>query len=104
MLFRSLRRPKHKASLSAVWVPNDQLTLTSTILYVGSWMDRDRFFLMPAFATSPYVLVSLAGNYVVNKNLTAFARIDNLFDHRYQNPIGFERPGFGAFGGIRVTN
>jgi len=100
-----LRRPKHKASLSAVWAPTEQLTLTSTVLYVGSWMDMDRFFLMPApFATQPYTLVNLAGNYVVNKNLTAFARIDNLFDHRYQNPIGFERPGLGVFGGIRVTN
>jgi vitamin B12 transporter len=100
-----LRRPKHKASISAVWTPNDQLTLTSTVLYVSSWNDIDRFGMAPApFATQPYTLVNLAGNYVVNKNLTAFARIDNLFNHHYQNPVGFERPGFGAFGGIRMTN
>jgi vitamin B12 transporter len=32
-----------------------------------------------------------------------FGRIDNLFDERYQDPIGFERPGFGIFGGVRLT-
>jgi vitamin B12 transporter len=47
-------------------------------------------------------VVNLAGNYKVNGNVTAFARIDNLFNEHYQNPLGFERPGFGIFGGIRV--
>jgi len=99
------RRPKHKASVNVAWTPTDPLTLSATVLYVGSWMDVDRFGTAPApFPTQPYTLVNLAGNYAVNKNLTAFARIDNLFDHRYQNPIGFERPGLGVFGGIRVTN
>ena len=33
-----------------------------------------------------------------------FGRIDNLLNERYQNPTGFDRPGFGIFGGIRVAN
>ena len=99
------RRPKHKTSVNVVWNPIDPLTLSATVLYVGSWQDVDRFGTAAApFATQPYTLVNLAGNYVINKNLTAFARIDNLFNHRYQDPIGFDRPGFGAFGGLRVTN
>jgi len=35
--------------------------------------------------------------------LTAFARVDNLFDRRYEDPTGFQRPGLGVFVGLRVT-
>jgi hypothetical protein len=26
-----------------------------------------------------------------------------VFDERYENPTGFQRPGFGAFAGLRVN-
>lgn len=98
------RRPKDKASVSAVWQPTDQLTLSATALWVSGWYDFDRFGLVfPAFKTSPYRLVNFAANYKINENVTVFGRIDNLFDERYQDPIGFERPDFGIFGGIRLT-
>jgi vitamin B12 transporter len=35
--------------------------------------------------------------------VTAFARVDNLTDRRYQNPIGFLHQGIGVFGGIKVA-
>ena len=35
--------------------------------------------------------------------LTAYARIDNLFERHYQDPLGFLRPGFGIFAGVRMT-
>ena len=34
---------------------------------------------------------------------SVFGRIDNLFDKRWENPIGFLVPGFGAYGGIKVA-
>jgi vitamin B12 transporter len=40
----------------------------------------------------------------VNPYTTVFGRIDNLFNEHYQNLTGFERPGFGIYGGIRVAN
>jgi vitamin B12 transporter len=40
----------------------------------------------------------------VNEYTTVFGRIDNLLNERYQNPTGFDRPGFGIFGGVRVAN
>lgn len=99
-----LRRPKDKASVTATWNPTDPLTLSATVLYVGSWLDIDRFGTAPApFAADQYTLVNLAADYDINRNVSVFGRIDNLFDHRYQNPIGFERPGFGVFAGIRGT-
>lgn len=98
------RRPQDKASVSAIWNPAAPLTLSATVLYVGSWLDVDRFGNAPApFPTKPYTLVNLAGSYEVNPHLSVFGRIDNLFDKGYQDPIGFERPGIGAFAGIRGT-
>jgi vitamin B12 transporter len=98
------RRPKDKTSVSVVWQATDQLTLTATALWVSGWYDFDRFGLVfPAFLTTSYNLVNLAANYKVNENLTVFGRIDNLLDKRYQDPIGFERPGFGVYAGIRLT-
>jgi vitamin B12 transporter len=55
--------------------------------------------------TSPgYAVLNMAANYTVNQYTTVFGRIDNLLNERYQNPTGFDRPGFGIFGGIRVAN
>jgi vitamin B12 transporter len=98
-----LRRPRNKASLTATWMPMDALSLSSTVLYVSDWLDIDRSTF--ATITQPgYTVVNLAANYTINDNAAAFARIDNLFDKRYQNPNGFDRPGFGIFAGIRLAN
>jgi len=103
-----LRRPKNKASLTANWQATDRLSFSSTLLYVGSWWDITRqaeppsglnlLTKAPAFTT-----VNLAANYALSDAVTAFARIDNLFNKQYEDPIGYMRPGFGAYAGIRLT-
>jgi vitamin B12 transporter len=50
-----------------------------------------------------YALVNLAALYDLGSGLTAYARIDNLFDRRYQNPIGFLQPGVGVYAGVRFA-
>src|SRR5581483_8315240 len=100
-----VRRPKHKISATAIWNPIDPLTLTGTVLHVSSWYDFDRFGLTPTpFETSPYTVVNIAANYTINPNLKAFARVDNLFNEHYQNPIGFLRPGIGFYAGLLMNN
>lgn len=100
-----LRRPRHKASMTGNWNPMRDLTLSGTVLYTGTWMDNDRFFSSPtSFQTSPYTLVNLAGSYKLSETTTLFARVDNLFDVRYQDPTGFLRPGLGVFAGVRLTS
>jgi hypothetical protein len=49
-------------------------------------------------------VVNVAANYAVNQCTNVFGRIDNLFTEQYQNPSGFDRPGIGIFGGIRISN
>ena len=97
------RRPRHKYSLTTIWEPVDGLTLSSTVLYVGRWMDIDRatFVLTEG---GPYVTVNLAANYAVNKQATVFARVDNLFNQRYENPLGWLQPGLAVYGGLRLMS
>lgn len=103
-----LRRPKNKASLTANWQATDRLSLSSTLLYVGSWWDITRQ-LEPPYGLNLYVkapgftTVNLAANYALRDNVTLFARIDNLFNAQYEDPLGFMRPGFGAYAGLRFT-
>jgi vitamin B12 transporter len=102
------RRPKNKASLTATWLAMDKLSVSSTLLYVGSWYDITRQAMPPdgfnEYVKAPgYTTVNLAANYALRDDLTVFGRINDLFDARYEDPLGFMRPGFGIFGGIKVT-
>jgi vitamin B12 transporter len=101
-----LRRPAHKVSGTAVWTPMDNLSISAQVVHVSSWVDvnRDTAVFIPRLDAPAYTAVNLAANYDVTKNLTVFAHADNLFNERYQNPYGFDRPGLGMFGGVRLTN
>jgi vitamin B12 transporter len=50
-----------------------------------------------------YTVVNLEGSYNLRHGLTAYARIDNLLDLHYQDPLGFDRPGFGIFARVRIA-
>jgi vitamin B12 transporter len=98
------RRPKHKADLKVSYQPTDSLTLSTTVIYVGSWLDFDRAGLLGAPVPAPaYTVVNLAADYVINKQVTLFGRIDNLFDKHYENPVGWLQPGFAAYIGLRTA-
>jgi vitamin B12 transporter len=98
-----LRRPKNKASLDAAWHITEKAVLSATLLYVGPWVDVNRAGTVSGLTGNGYTLVNLAGSYDLGNGLTAYARINNLFDRHYQNPIGFLQPGFGIFAGLRVA-
>jgi vitamin B12 transporter len=98
-----LRRPRHKASLSGTWRPIDRLSVSATVLYVGSQVDGNRSFSIQRLDTPDYYLVNLAADYDLGRGFTVFGRIDNLLDQRYENPTGFQRPGFGVYAGMRVA-
>jgi vitamin B12 transporter len=71
--------------------------LSSTILYVGPWVDVNRAGTVSGLPANGYTIVNLEGSYDLHQGLTAYARIDNLLDRHYQDPLGFQRPGFGIF-------
>lgn len=97
-----LRRPKHRLTAAADWAVTDALTLSATVIHVGGWIDGDRTFTVPRLKAPDYTVANVAGEVRLNDRLTAFARVENLTDERYENPVGFERPGRAAFAGLRV--
>ena len=98
-----LRRPKHKASLNAKWQATEALSFTATAVYTGKWADINRDGTASGLFATPYTLINLAGNYDIGNGLSFFARINNLLDRHYQDPIGFQHQGFGVFAGIKVA-
>jgi len=97
-----LRRPRHKASLAAAWRGPGRLGISGSVLYVGSWVDGNRSFSIPRLNARAYVVANIAAAYDLGRGVELFARIDNLLDRRYEDPVGFQRPGLGAFAGVRV--
>ncbi len=96
-----LRRPKNKASLTALWKATDRLTVTAQVLYAGPWLDYNRSGTAELMAPG-YTLVNLAANYAATERVTVFARINNVLNQQYEDPLGFLRPGFGIYGGLTV--
>ena len=97
-----LRRPKNKASVTSEWKPLPRLRVAASLVYVGAWLDYDRSGSYQLMA-SPFATVNLSGEYDLGRGLTLFARIDNLLDRHYEDPVGFDKPGIGAYGGIRMA-
>ncbi|MBV9827121.1 MAG: TonB-dependent receptor [Alphaproteobacteria bacterium] len=97
------RRPKNKASLNAALQVNPQTSLTAAILYVGPWIDVSRDGSVTGLMASGYTLVNLGASYDLGNGVTAFARVNNLLNRHYQEPIGFLHQGIGVFGGVRAA-
>ena len=72
-------------------------------MHVGSWVDGNRDFSVRRLNAKGATLVNLAAEYKATDKVTVFGRIDNLFDKRWENPVGFLAPGLGAFGGVKVA-
>ena len=97
-----LRRPKNKASLSATYQATDKLSLTSSVLYVGKSIDGNRDFSVSRMKSGSYTTANIAAEYAVNDKISVFGRVTNLFDRHYQQPIGFDQQGIGAFAGVKA--
>jgi vitamin B12 transporter len=97
-----LRRPRHKGNLNATWRPTDSVLINASVLTVSGWVDGNRDFSIPRLDAPGYTIVNIAASHDISRALAVFARVDNLFDRHYQNPIGFLQPGIGVFAGIRA--
>ena len=45
---------------------------------------------------------NLAASFDVTQHWSVYGRIGNLFDHRYENPVGFLQPSRAAYAGIKA--
>lgn len=98
---RLFRRPLHSANLvfnSALWRMNWNLAG----IYVGRRTDSD--FLGLGVTSNPsYVRWDLATNYRFSRGISALARVENLFDRRYQDAVGYSALGLNYRLGLKYT-
>jgi len=99
---KEARRPKHTANLLLDY-QTGPVMVGGSLAYVGKRRDTD-FDLRPApvLTLKDYVLAGARVAYAFTPNLEAFARIENAFDEKYQDVIGYATPGRTAYAGIRV--
>ncbi|WOJ88475.1 TonB-dependent receptor [Methylocapsa polymorpha] len=98
-----LRRPRDKLSISATLQATPALLLSATFVYTGPWADANRAGTATNLIAPGYTLLNLAATYDFGHGLSGFARVLNALDDRYQNPLGFEQPGLGVFGGVKLA-
>lgn len=97
-----LRRPEDEAGADLTHLfPGGRGQTTLSVLYVGERLDLDPV----SFATvtaGDYLVVNLSGSVRVGGPVELFARVDNLLDEEYQEVLGFNAPGLGAYAGLRI--
>lgn len=91
------RRPEHRAKGELAFVKGP-FTGVLYYTYVGGRYDSAINGNLP-----PYSVVNLSATYKASKTLSTFLRIENLFDKDYEEAGGYGRPGFSAYGGVRLN-
>ena len=97
-----LRRPKHKADLNVAWQATQRLNVNATVLGTSTWIDGNRDFTIERLTAPGYVTANLAGSFDLTSHFAVYARVDNLFNHHYEQPIGYLQPTLGAYAGLKA--
>lgn len=92
-------RPRWRGGIGFQWEPFSNTELRLDTVWVG---ERADFQLpVPQMDTAEaYSTTNLVFNQKLNRDFSAYLRIDNLFNNKYQNFIGFPDPGFFARVGV----
>jgi vitamin B12 transporter len=105
---RLIRRPTHSAELAVRGRVFDRARLGGSVTYVGLRSDVDfNQFPSQRVELPGYALVDLTGEVELIRpgagrpGLSGVLRVENLFDERYDQVVGFAGRGRGVFGGAR---
>ncbi|MBN1672409.1 MAG: TonB-dependent receptor [Kiritimatiellae bacterium] len=94
-------RPDLRGSLSMRWTPADPLELALKTVYVGDVLDSS----VPTgdVELDPYLRTDLAATWRAGEHWRLFVAVDNLFDAKYEEYVGFEAPGIAPRVGLRAV-
>jgi len=84
-----LRRPKHKGNLNATWQATQALLLNASVLTVSAWVELATRLFDPAPRRAWVYNRESRCEFRSQSAVCRVWAIDNLFDRRYQNPVGF---------------
>lgn len=99
---REIRRPRHSANLAFDWKVG-RFLLGGAASYVGARRDVD-FDVSPGrdVTLEDHVLASARVGFDLTERIEIYGRIDNLFDAKYQDVVGYATPGMTAYAGLRL--
>jgi len=94
-------RPKWLANLILTWLPARQFKFYMDMNYVGDFFDSS----IPTGEREigDYLVVNTSLTAYIRKNIELYLAVNNLFDEKYQEFIGFDAPGIRPRLGIRWT-
>ena len=102
-----VRRPPHSARTDLSYTFADgRGNANFGVIYNGRM--EDIAFLIPSFdqlrvGLDPYWVVNAAASYKLQPGVELFARVENLFDQKYQEAFGFDAAPIAAFAGVKLT-
>ncbi|WP_374649560.1 TonB-dependent receptor plug domain-containing protein [Rhizorhabdus sp.] len=91
------RRPRHAVSVTADYAWS-AASIGATITHVSNSFDNAA----NSVRLGGYALVDIRASMPLTQNVELYARIENLFDERYQTASGYGQPGRAATGGVRL--
>jgi len=101
-----VRRPENIASAALTWTaPRDAASATLVVRHNGEALDDafiDPSFVPVRVVLDDYTLVNFNARVKLTETISAFGRIDNLLDERYEQVFSFVSPGRSAVIGIEA--
>ena len=93
------RKPKTTTKVSLDYYPLDELHLGVFGEYIGQRFDKKD---KGGEQTGQYTVVNFVTNYDVNKNISVYAKVDNVFDTYYQTIDGYATAPLSGYLGLNV--
>jgi len=104
---REVRRPKNIANVNLNYdFLNNRANFNLNVNYNGKQDDflfAPPFFLRETVSLDSFTLVNVSASYKYSEMITIYGRIENLLDDNYEEVLGFQGTGLGAFAGIRMN-
>lgn len=99
-----VRRPKHVANAGVAYQITERLGSSVNLSYVGK--RTDNYFAPVTYAQlrvklPSYTLFSLGANYQLTQNLNVYINLNNLFDKKYENILGYGQDGRNLYVGLK---
>ena len=98
-----LRRPMHTANAGLAYQITEKLGTDVNVSYTGKRMDT---YYSPTYSTHKvklpsYTLANLGVNYKVADSLTIYANLNNVFNKKYENVLGYGQEGRNVYVGLK---
>lgn len=98
-----LRRPKHSANAGLNYRLTDKAGTHVNVAYVGKRPDNywDAKYMTHSVKMPSYTLVNVGADYQLTENLNVYVNLNNLFDKKYENVLGYGQEGRHFYVGLK---